>query len=980
MKIVLASSHQRRFWAGVWIIVCALTATCVSPLLGAQTVTPRINSAIENSETSTLKGSLHPFAQSQFDAGRMPADTKLNGISIFFNRSAAQEVDLQALIAAQQNPASPLYHQWLTPDQFAGRFGMAQPDLAKVESWLQQQGFSIDSVTRSKNAVRFSGTASQVESAFSTEMHYYTIDGVQHFAASTDLSVPAAIAPVILGVRNLDDFRPHSHAMVSRNTRPTPAFTSSQTGNVYFAPGDIVTAYNIKPVYSAGYNGTGQSIAIVGQSAVELSDIQNFQSAAGLTAKDPTLVLMPGTGASTAYPDGDEGESDLDLEWSGAIAPGATIEFVYTGNNENYGAFDAIEYAIDEKIAPIVSSSYGECEAELPSSPLGSGAAVEPALEAAFEQAAAQGQTILAAAGDSGSTDCFVGAGDGNPPLSEQEALAVDYPASSPYVTGVGGTEVSQANAAYLTAGDGYWAAKSSSDIVSSALQYIPEVAWNEDVANCGQTNCIGATGGGASSLFTKPSWQTGVPGIPDDGKRDVPDIAVYASPDLPGYLICSEDKSFWATGQTASCSSGFRDASSGELTVLGGTSFGGPVYSGVLALINQQRNYTAGQGLINPTLYTLAANSGTYASAFHDVTSGNNDCTAGSADCSSTAGFSAGVGYDQVTGLGSINAGGLATAWPSSAGPTLIDTTTAITASNSAPTVNVADNFTITVTSIGSNTIPTGTVSLTIDGGTPLSPISLTANGTATYATSFSTVGTHEIIAAYSGDSTHAASTGTVSVNVAGVSSGTGTFTLGATPPTLTVTQGSSGIETITVTPAPEGGYTGTVLLTLTASSGLQSLCYQFANPNSSNDGTVTVSGTAAAATQLTIDTNSSNCSATGAARSGGQQAFSGTHGINSAKNNGANPVPAAAAFAGLLLAGFLGHRSRKFRAVAGLIALAAVGLAMTACNSASPATTTSSTPNPDQPKGTYKITIAGQDSTTASIQTTTSFTLVIQ
>jgi subtilase family serine protease len=974
MKISLASSHQRRFRADIFILACALIATSIGPRLGAQTVTPRINSAIADSESLTLKGSLHPFAQAQFDAGRIPADTKLNGISIFFNRSAAQEADLQALIAAQQSPASPLYHQWLTPDQFAARFGMAQSDVEKVESWLQQQGFSIDSEARSKNAIRFSGTAGQVEGAFSTEMHYYRVNGVQHFAASTDLSLPAAIAPVVLGIRNLDDFRPQSHAVVSRNTRPTPAFTSSETGNVYFAPGDIVTAYNIKPIYSAGSNGAGQSIAIVGQSAIDLSDIQNFQSAAGLTVKDPTLVLMPGTGASTVYADGDEGESDLDLEWSGAIAPDATIEFVYTGNNENYGAFDAIQYAIDQKIAPIISSSYGECEAELSSSPLGSGAGAESTLEAAFEQAAAQGQTILAAAGDSGSTDCFVGAGNGNPSLSEQEALAVDFPASSPYVTGVGGTEVSQANSAYLTAGDGYWAAKSSSDIISSALQYLPEVAWNEDEADCGQADCIGAGGGGASALFTKPSWQTGVPGIPNDGKRDVPDIAVYASPDLPGYLICSEDKSFWGSGQTSSCSSGFRDASTGELTLVGGTSFGGPIYSGVLALINQQLNYSSGQGLINPTFYTLAANGTAYASAFHDITSGNNDCTAGSADCSSTAGFSAGVGYDQVTGLGSINAGGLATAWPSSTGPTLIDTTTAITASNTAPTVNVADNFTVTVTSLSGNTIPTGTVALTIDGGSPLTPISLTANGTATYATSFSTVGTHEIIAAYSGDSTHAASTGTVSVNVAGVSSGTGTFTLGATPSTLTVAQGSSGTETITA--APASGYSGTVLLTIDTSNdnALQNLCYEFTNENSSNAGVVNISGTAAAATQLTLNTNASACSP----MIGAQPGASSWHRLspaNSAKNSWPGSAPFGVAFAGLVLAGFLGRYARKFRALAGLIALAAFGFGLSACTS-QPVFTPSNNP----PAGTYTITVTGRDSATASITATTSFTFTIQ
>jgi subtilase family serine protease len=412
------------------LLACGSIAACAM-MAGAQSVAPRISGEITNAEQSTLKGSLDPLAQAQFDSGRVPADTRLSGVSIVFNRTATQQADLDELIAAQQNAASPLYHQWLTPDSFADRFGLAQSDLDKVRSWLEQQGFSVDSVARSKNTIRFSGTAGQIEQAFSTQMHYYTVKGVRHFAPSTALSVPAAIAPTVLGIRNLDDLRPRSHAIYSKTGHVTPAFTSGQTGKVFFAPGDIETTYDIKPVYSGGYTGTGQSIVIVGQSAVVMSDIENFQNAAGLTVKDPTLVLMPGTGTSATF-GGDESESDLDLEWSGAIAPGASIYFVFTGSNTNYGAFDSIQYAVDEDIAPIISSSYGACEAEL-------GGAT---LESTFQQATAQGQTVMSASGDSGSTDCFVGTNVNNPTLAQQEALAVDYPASSAYVTGMGGTEI----------------------------------------------------------------------------------------------------------------------------------------------------------------------------------------------------------------------------------------------------------------------------------------------------------------------------------------------------------------------------------------------------------------------------------------------------------------------------------------------------------------------------------------------------------
>jgi subtilase family serine protease len=947
---------------------CGLLAagSMLAGSLAAQSTAPRISTEITSSEMTPLKGSLHPLAQPESDAGRMPANTRINDISIEFNRTAAQQTALNNLIAAQQNPASEQYHQWLTPDQFAARFGMAQADLEQVESWLEQQGFSVDSVARSRNLIRFTGTARQVESTFATEMHFYNVNGVQHFAPSTLLSVPAAIAPTVLAIRNVDDFRPRPHVVYRKNLQPHPNFTSGQTGDVFFAPGDIRTVYNIKSVYSSGITGAGQKIAIVGQSAVEKSDIEDFQSAAGLTVKDPTLVLMPNTGTSTTA-SGDESESDLDLEWSGAIATGADIYFVYTGSDQNYGAFDALQYAVDENIAPIISSSYGECEAFLSGQ----------TLESTFQQATAQGQTIMAASGDDGSTDCYLGEGNTSAPLSEQQALAVDYPASSPYVTGMGGTEISSANSAYLTSGSAYWEGTTGNDVISSALQYLPEVAWNDDAADCGVADCLSASGGGASKLFTKPSWQTGVPGIPADGKRDVPDLALYASPGVPGYLFCSSDTSAWSSGQAASCNSGFRDSSSRLLTVAGGTSFDAPIFAGVVALINQKAGYGSGQGLINPTLYKLASDATTYASAFHDITSGNNDCAAGSPYCSGTAGFSAGVGYDQVTGLGSIDAYNLVSAWPANTGPTLIATTTTISASNSTPALNASDTFTITVTSNTGSTTPTGSVKITVDGGTPTSPIDLTSNGTATYSTSFSTAGTHQLIATYSGDSTHATSSGVVQITVPTTSSGGGSFTLTST--NVSVAQGAQGSSTVTVT--PKSGYTGTVLLSFDTSNdnALQNLCAGFTNESSAGYGEVTISNATAQSTQLALDTNAADCLATGAVRKTGLKPLRVLRSTKSSSNNppannDSRRAPAAAAFAGLLLAGFLGRYSRRLRGFAAVIALAAIGLGLSACGGVS-----NTISNP--PSGTYTITVTGQDSSTATIPTaTTSFTFTIQ
>ena len=982
MKTVARISRQTFLW------MCGLSAVCtiLVPSAGAQLQpgagapkqpAARISGEVNSNEQATLRNSLHPMAEKQFDAGRMPSDTKLGGITMIFTRSAEQETAVRTLMAEQQNPASPLYHQWLTPDQFAARFGMSDADLTKVKNWLEQQGFSIDQVARSKNAIHFSGSVRQVEQAFSTEMHYYKVQGTQHFAPSTELSVPSAIANTVLVIQNLDDFHPHSHAVYRKNARVKPSFTAAGSTNatneqIFFAPGDIYTAYNIQPLISASVTGAGQSITLVGQSAIQTSDIENFQNAAGLAVKDPTQYLVPNSGNS-AVSAGDESESDLDLEWSGAMAPGATINFVFVGNSGNYSAFDSILYAIDENIGTIISSSYGECEAALPLSTLASGTNLQTGLEAAFEQAATQGQTVMAAAGDDGSTDC---SGE-NISTAQDEALAVDYPASSANVTAMGGTEINQTNASYETVGLGYWQSDpGTTNIVTSVLQYIPEQVWNDDAESVADGGGLSAGGGGASALFPKPSYQTGVPGIPMDGKRDVPDLALYASAFNPGYLFCTSDTTAFVQGQQSSCNSGFQDSATGDFTAAGGTSFNGPIFSGILALINQKQNYTAGQGLINPTLYTLASNSTTYASAFHDITVGNNDCLGGSEFCSGTPGFSAGVGYDQATGLGSIDAANLVAAWPanSSTAPVLLPTTTTITAANSAPNVNVSDAFTITVASTSGT--PTGTVNLTVDGGTAMAE-TLLSNGTFVYTTSFATVGSHTILAEYPSNSMFAGSSSSVTVNVSAVSSGKGTIALASSPSTLTVGQGKTGGANETLTLTPAGGYTGTVDLTVNTSNNtaLQNLCIFPPNVNSAGDGTVVVGGTAAVTATITMDADAADCATQAAMRATGKRPLRMLQGgaTTSSKNTGSGPVPLTVAMAGLLLVGFMGRGSRRLRGLAGLLILATVGLAVTACGGVT------MTPFSNPPTGTYTITVSGQDSVTSSITGSTSFTLVI-
>jgi subtilase family serine protease len=992
MNTMLALTLRKQLRVCGWVAACAMAATT----LGAQLVTPRISSEITSSEQTTLKGSLHPLAKAQFDSGRVPGATKLNGISIVFSRSAAQEADLKALIAQQQNPASPLFHKWLTPDEFAARYGMASSDLEKVQNWLLQQGFSIDSVARSRDAIRFSGTSAQVERAFSTQMHFFQVEGKRHFAPSTDLSIPAAIGSSIAAVRNLNDFRPRPMHVRSASRSAKPAYTyygSDSNQYVAFAPGDIAVAYGLKTLSQQGYTGAGQSIAVLGQSAIQTSDITNFQDAAGLNEKLPTLVLVPTTGTSTLQADGDEGESDLDLEWSSATAPGADILFVYTGGDSNAGVFDSLIYAVEQNLAPIITLSYGSCETALDQADLNT---MEPKLE----EGESQGQTIIASSGDSGSTACYgyTGTTDGGTTFTTamDEALAVNYPASSEYVTGVGGTEITAANDQVGT----YWASAPSSNTITltSALSHIPEVAWNDDgMTNCATYDvCMSSTGGGISALISRPTWQTGVSGIPAGTKRLVPDVSLYASPNYPGYLYCTSDQSDWSTNQQGSCGSAeFYDPNSFDFTIAGGTSFAAPIFAGMVAVINQKMEYTGGQGLINPTLYSMAADPTTYGSAFYDITSGTslgtagvgNECLAGTSYCSSTgkSEYPTTTGYDEATGLGSVNLVNLIDTWtPPTAVATLIGTSTTITANNASPNAGATVIFTITVTASDGATTPTGNVALSIDGGgtadysnngttatVALTASSVAGTATATYQTSFSTAGTHQIVATFPGiSSSLATSVGVVQVAVGTTSSGSGTFTLAAT--NVTVSQGSSGSSTVTITSA--NSYSGTVDLsmTTTSSSLINYGCYDV------NNTPVTANKTATAT--LTLYTSESDCSTAAVTKGAALHTFAKVGTKRIASSNGSPALQkvlplSAAALAGVLFFGIRRRRvSKWWTMLSGFVLLGVLSLAV-GCGSSS----TTSTSNNYVAKGTYTLTLIGVDSTTSSITAQTTFTLTV-
>jgi subtilase family serine protease len=664
--VIQASSEVRRmrFWK-----VCSsagLKATSIfsffliagSAVAFAQAPQNRLIEPINANAFVTVPGTANPRIASQVPTGRLSPATPIDGITMYFRPTAEQKAELDALVQAQQTPGSPEYHQWLTPAEYGSLFGLSSADLARVAGWLTSQGFNVERVGNSHTSVTFSGTAAQVENAFDTEMQQYQVDGEKHFSNATDLSVPTALGGVVLSVRNLDDFRPRPQVRyhTARAVSATPAFTDGTTGEHFLTPDDVATIYDITPAYNAGDTGSGVKIAVVGQSAINTADIENFQKAMGFTVKDPTIIQVGSSGTSTVVA-GDESESDLDLEYSSGIGKGATIDFVYTGNAANYNVFDSLQWAVDNKIGQIISMSYGACEPTLSASNF-------TTLEGIIEQGASQGQSLIAAAGDDGSTSCYGATGIST---AEQQELSVNYPASSAYATGVGGTEFPAADVA--ASNSTYWTQSSGSDVISSALSYIPEQVWNDDSAaigaQYGAQYALSAGGGGASSNIKRPIWQTGVTGIASGTYRLVPDISLDSSADFAGYLYCTSDTSAWSTGQKASCNDGFRDSSTQDLTIAGGTSFATPIFAGMLSIINQKTN-SSGQGVAASTLYSLASNAATYALAFHDITSGTNECTAGSTYCSpaGTSEYPATTGYDEASGLGSVDLLNLMDAW----------------------------------------------------------------------------------------------------------------------------------------------------------------------------------------------------------------------------------------------------------------------------------------------------------------------------
>jgi len=569
--------------------------------------TSRIAANIDNSSLQILPGNHHPQARPEFETGAVAADLSMQNLVLVLESSKEQQTALDALLIAQRDPASTYYHQWLTPAQYADYFGVSTEDIQRISNWLQSYGMRVDEVAASHRSITFSGTASQVERAFSTSMRSYRVNGAAHIANAVDPSIPSGFAPVVSGVLSLHDFQLRAMHSALRNPVTEVTFGNAH----YITPGDLAVIYNVNPLYTQGVDGSGQSVAVVARSNIKMSDVQSFRSAFGLPVNDPQVIVNGAVDPGTSNPS-ELTEATLDAEYAGALARKAAVKFVTSASTATSdGIYLSAQYIVNQNLAPVMTTSFGSCEASM-------GAAENAFINALWQQAAAQGITVLVSAGDSGAAGC-----DSASSATAQYGPGVNGLCSTPYELCVGGTKLNDTGNPSQ-----YWAANNASATEASALSYIPEVAWNES----GPTLGLWASGGGRSTVYNKPAWQT-CSGVPADGKRDVPDLSLTAA-GHDGYMIVMNGMQF----------------------IVGGTSASTPAMASILALVVQSTGVR--QGLANPTLYALAARqSNAGASVFHDVSSGSNTVPG-------VTGFSATAGYDLVSGLGSVDASALVSHW----------------------------------------------------------------------------------------------------------------------------------------------------------------------------------------------------------------------------------------------------------------------------------------------------------------------------
>jgi hypothetical protein len=734
---------------------------------------PLITQPVDESQLTTLRGNTHPLARPQFDLGTASASLPMKRMLLVLKRSPDQETALRKLLDDQQDKASPNYHKWLSPEQFGQQFGPTDSDMQTITAWLQSQGFEVGS-TKGRTVLEFSGTAAQVQQAFHTTIHSYLVNSEQHWANATDPQIPTALTPAVTGVLTLHNFikKPTIHftgqaipAKLVRGKKPQVTFPAQNGQPVTnaLAPSDYAVIYNINPLYTANIGGNGITIGVVGRSnlyngAEDVQDFHNiFPAEIGGSSFGLNIVL---DGPDPGDLGGDEeAEATLDSTWSGAIAPGASLDLVLSATTNSTDGIDLSEtYIVENNAADVMTESFSSCELYATDAQLAGAGALA-------EQAAAQGITYLVSTGDDGAAGCD---DPSTPPATHP--ISVNYLASTAFTVAVGGTMFNENGDASK-----YWT--SAAPFAETAMSYIPEDVWNESSPTNGLWSGSGGasagniqSGYGTTSGVPKPSWQYGVTGIPADAVRDLPDVSLTAAEHDP-YLLCLE----------GSCV----PDSQGEVYVyfISGTSASTPSFAGIMALVDQQTEINPNQpftrqGLANYVLYKLASKQSAYPSQcdgsnstippastciFNDVTVGN-DVVPGEVGTE----YQAGPGYDLATGLGSVNVDNLVSQWNTvSFNPTstslLLNNTNNITLIHGQP-VSVK----ISVTPNSGTGTPSGDVSLVENtevfpfDQTTVGFFTLNSSGTVVSSTNQLTGGgggPYGVTAHYAGDTTYAPS-----------------------------------------------------------------------------------------------------------------------------------------------------------------------------------------------------------------------------
>jgi subtilase family serine protease len=737
------------------ILVCACLLAVLSVAFftqrssGQSTVAPSlITQPIDEGRLVVLRGNTHPLARAKYDQGAASGSLAMDRMMLVLKTTSVQGAALETLLAQQQDRSSPNYHKWLTPQEFGEQFGASNSDTQKITSWLQSHGFQIDNVANGRNVIQFSGNAAQVQSAFHTAIHNYAINSQQHWANASDPSIPAALMPAVAGVASLNNFpRKAAHRFTGTFTRDmatgkmkslNPEFTylggCNGTGTECYGlgPYDFATIYNVLPLWNAGITGTGQTIAIVSDSDINPADLTNFRSLFGLPAVNFTRTYPPpfsssNPGILSCANNGDECEAALDVQWSGAVAPGATINLVISATGASFGGDISAQYIIDNDLAKIIGYSYGECELGLGTAGnafYGGSPTVKDSV-GEWKQAAAEGITVIVSTGDNGTTGC-----DSPSEKISEFGIAVSGVASTPYNVAVGGTDFNDALNPTT-----YWNSTNPSATTQASVKgYIPETTYNDTCTNSIiegilalggdiETDCNElATGvdnlpvllspnggsGGVSACTTsmngdprtcsggyaKPSWQTAL--TVADGKRDLPDFSVFAGDGTMQnfYQYCEADLNVVPDACSLASSASGTSQPFPLIQGVGGTSVSAQAFAGMVALLNQSTG--SANGLVNTNLYALAGQSWancqsggaqTSACIFNQVTTGtiampcdfqgtaadfatgcnvlvNTDAVGETYQANQTLAYNAGPGYNLATGLGSLDVYNLVKEW----------------------------------------------------------------------------------------------------------------------------------------------------------------------------------------------------------------------------------------------------------------------------------------------------------------------------